>query len=334
MKNKIFALLCFILALLLAFSALISCSCQDENTENSTPQSQNNTSTSTQGSVNSGTNEDHLVDDKNHKHYWYNVTVDKSSSATSTATLKGKCYTCGDFLQKDVITTVTFDEWKNALSFEGLRSFTQIQGSTYTDYDENGAMSWKIEDNIYTDSYFLNSDTKNSSVIANNFLSYTISSSFNSFKYNQETRTYIQKSGDIVTELGFADGKLLSYCVSDSKNEHKSVSIFINYDSVKVEAPSYIYDYYKTLISTDALFVGLQSRSQAEKLHTLLSSMSFDEKWEMSHLKNGVLSVYFYVNSTEKDPIFNESYDSVSIVSSNGKITSVHIGNNVIEMAN
>ena len=337
MKNKIIKSVCLIFSILLIFSALISCSCGDDSTVNSTPVSQ---IVSTESSVNSnnpgntGSNEDHLVDDKDHNHYWFNLSVDKTSSATSTATLKGKCYTCGDFLEKDVITTVTFDEWKNALSADGLKSFTHIQGDTYTDYDENGSLSWIVEDNIYTETFYLNSDTNTSTAYAENFLAYTFSATFNSFKYNQETRTYCRTENGITTEIGFANGNLFSFAFSNEEDGHSSVNYYVNHGTLKIEAPDYIFDYYNSLITVDALFAGVQSTSQAEKLHTLLSSMSFDNKCEIAHMKNGVLSVYFYVNSEEKDPIFDSSYDFISIVASNGKITSIHIGNNTIEMAN
>ena len=232
LKRKILILvLC--LAFIFSSSSLLSCSCDDDKTISSLPQSifvpTSNKDNITIGSV--GNNEDNKADDKEHTHYWFDISVNKDTSSTNSVIVSGKCYECGDTLSKEVITLVDLDEWKLALSPSENKSFTENTGNTYTDYDESDSMSWRINNDTYTCEYFINSETKTStSYMTNLFSGYSMM--YGDFKYNNETKTYQYTVKDqMIIELGFANGRLFSYQSKSLTTGASTVNYYLNHNT-------------------------------------------------------------------------------------------------------
>lgn len=328
MIKKILLILC---GAVLALS-LVACSCANENDEH---EGHNHSSTTTQPTGNKDNNdssEPPLVE-KHQNHYWTGLEIAKNDSATSSSLLKGYCYECGDSLTKEVITIISYEEWKMALSKEGLSSFTTFANGVYTDYDVNGSKSWKINEGVQTEEYFINVDGKTSQSYADNFTGLALS--YNSFVYNQETRSYVNNIDENTwVELGFADGKLLFHATNHKDGDvvQRTQTLFMNYDSAKVEVPTYFFEYFGEIIKKESLEKSSIGESGAEKVSSFLTALSFDGAYEISYLANGQMGVYFYFENETTDPIFNSQYTSVSVVAYDGKITSVTVGNNTLEL--
>lgn len=321
----------YILAVCIALLALalFGCSCAKEEEHNhSTPTSQAGTGDRPD---NNNPPAPPLVD-KECTHYWTNVKMEYKETETSSVTVKGECYECRKALSREVVTVVTYEEWIKALSSESFGSFTVCNGKTYTDYAPNGSKRWKIVNDIYTEEYFMGVEEKTSSEYAENFEGFSMS--YGNFKYNQETRTYVQKINEQSSvELGFADGKLLFHATNNIKGDHvqRTESYYVNYDNVKVELPSYFFTQYEALTSREELEKTAIGEAGAAKVLEILSGVSFDSGCEVSFLENGRLGVYFYLDEARVDPLFGGTYTSVSIVANNGKLLTLTVGNNTLD---
>ena len=314
---------------------LIACSCSNEQDDHSGHDHSSGTTASTnQNQPNdNGGNEPPLAE-KHKNHYWTGLEISENNSATSSSVIKGYCIECGDSLSREVVTTVTYEEWKASLSQAGLTAFTAYSNGLYTDYDENGSRSWKISDNTITEEYFIGIEGKNSQAYAERFAGFTLS--YNSFTYNRETRSYVSYVDENTwVELGFADGKLFLHATNHKEGDtvNRTETLFFNYDSAKSEVPQYFFDTYEEIVKADKLSQSSIGKTAAEGLSAFLSVLSFDGAYEISYLPNDQLSVYIYLAEPQTDPIFNSQYDSVSIVAIDGKITSVTIGNNTVELS-
>lgn len=322
MKKRIFILILAVACLIFALSA---CSNEEEhNHDHST-----NTTQSTQkpgGTVGGGT----VIECENH--YWYNVTLDTKTESTNTAIMKGNCYLCGDILSKEVITGIDHDDWKNALLPEAFNVFTLVNGVTYTTYGEDGAMSWRIVNNVYSEEYFVNYPEKSGLVYGKNLEGYSLMHT--EFTYNESTKTYFYEIDENRRiEMGFADKKLFSLSTHTNENGEwkKATTQYLNYGIDMTAVPDYFFAQYEKITSIEAISKSSVSQSDAQKISEFLSSLSFDLKHEISYLENGGLSVYFYIENGLNDPIFGGNYSSVSIVALDDKITSLTVGNNTIE---
>ncbi|MBE6673917.1 MAG: hypothetical protein E7596_02285 [Ruminococcaceae bacterium] len=327
MNRRIFLLILVTLCLIFG---LCSCSC-------STDEGEHNHNHNTQSSVPSSTSNSTRPDNQNPtppntdikcEHYWYNVEIDKNTSSTSSVYLKGRCYLCGDELLREAITTVSLSEWKNALSSENLKSFTVFNGHTYSNYDEKSSSSWKIENDIFTEDYFINSNKNSSSYLTDKYSGYSLM--YSKFTYNMESRTYvytIDESSSI--ELGFADGQLISHSSTSKNGENtkKSDTLYLNHNKINVSIPDYFFDIFNKMIAEENLTSTSLSSNMRKDLAEFLKTLTFDGSIEISFLENGGLSVYFYYENSKTDPIFNEQYSSITIVGKDEKIKSITIGN-------
>ena len=319
-------ILFLILAVACLIFALCACSCEAPDSDNSTSSSHEHS---------------HAPDNQNPEppkspekeclHYWYNVTVDRSTSAKGSVILNGECWNCGDKLTKEVITFIDREEWASAMSQEGMKSFTLNNGITYTNYDENGSMSWRVsgESKIYTEEYFVNTGKNSVNYVTENFSGYLLM--YNDFKYDDQTKSYVHKINDTSrVEIMFADGKLFSVITvsGSSKTEYK----YLNHGVASAGVPQYFFNMYENVISEEAIKNTSLSADMAEKVSAFLKTLSFELPHEISFLENGGLSVYFYVANGENDPIFGEKYESVTVVAQDEKITGLTIGNNTIDL--
>lgn len=264
-------------------------------------------------------------------HYWSNIQLNKNTSATGTVAISGKCENCGDDLYKISTALVDYNEWKNALSKDSLKSFTEVLSSgEYTDYDENGSIRWRIDEKgTYTADYFINNAEKSSGTYAQRFFGFSLQ--YDDFKYDSVSKTYVYWINvNSYIELGFADGALISHStctVSDGK-ESKSTTLYLNHGRVEVEFPSFIENKFKNALSLEALLSSNLSESLANGIYNALSKLSFKGAIEASLLENDRVSVYFYLENAEKCPISGEDYLTASVIISEGYITSVSFGNN------
>ena len=323
--SKKFKIIFSILAMACLIFAICACSCEAPESSSSTESSHDH---------------DHTEDnqkpaepqppEKECVHYWYNVTTDTGTASNGAIILNGECFNCGDKLSKEVVTRIEYEQWKSALSFEGVKSFTLNSGVTYTDYDETGSMSWKItgESKIYTEEYFVNMGKTAQAYVTESFSGYLLM--YNSFKYDEATRSYIYQISDTShVEIMFADGKIFSLSTVGAGS--KTSYLYLNYDVVSSAVPQYFFDIYGKVVSLEGLAsVGIAA-DMAEKINAFLSSLSFELPHEISFIENGGLSVYFYVENGASDPIFGESYGSVTVVAKDEKIVSLSIGNNTID---
>ncbi len=324
MNKKIFALILAVMCFIFVFCA---CSCDNEDVPNGTSSSKNDIILDNQNPT------PPPPADVNCEHYWYKTSIDKNTSSTSSVMLKGECYLCGEYLSKEVITTVSYSEWKDALSLTKLNSFTVFNSNTYVDYTENSSRRWKIENSIFTEEFFINSENSNSSLyVKENFSGYALM--FNDFVYNMETRTYIYEISETsYIELGFADGELLYHSTASKidHSEQKSATLYLNHGKIDIELPEYFEGIYEGATSKEIINSSTLSQSMANQAYEFIRSLKFEGSYEVSFLENSKLSVYFYLNGQEADPIFNEQYDSATVVIDNEKIVSLVIGKNTIE---
>lgn len=321
--KKIKALL-LILAVTCLIFTICACSCEAPDADNSTSSSFEHT--------NKPDNENPdqpKPPEKECVHYWYNVTVDRNTSAEGSVFLNGECWNCGDKLSKEVITLIDRDEWSAALSPDGMKSFTLNNGITYTNYDENGYMSWRMagDAKIYTEEYFVNTGKNSQTYVTESFSGYLLM--YNDFKYDNETKSYVYKINDTSrVEIMFADGNVFSLATvsGSSKTEYK----YLNYGVASAAVPQYFFDIYESVTSKDGIDKTSLSDDMKEKVLEFLKSIDFSGAHEISFLENGGLSVYFYISNGENDPIFGEKYESVTVVARDEKIESLTIGNNTI----
>ena len=324
MNKRIFLL---ILTTLCLIFVLCSCSCDNENHDH------NHITSSSKGDI--------ILDNQNPEppplvnkpcdHYWCKVEIDKNTDSTSSVYLKGECYLCGDYLNDEVVTIVSYEEWKNALSHIGLNSFTTYIGDTYTDYTENSTRVWKVENSIFTEEFFINSQNNANSYVTESFSGYALM--YNSFVYNKDTRTYIYTIDETsYIELGFADGKLNYHATVSvvDHNEQKSVTLYLNHGKINIELPDYFNEIYGSATSKEVIDKTTLTPSMANDVYGFISSLKFEGSYEVSFLANSKLSVHFYTKG-DSDPIFNEAYESVTVVIDNDKLEALKIGNNTIE---
>lgn len=324
--KKNFKIIFMILAVACMIFALCACSCQAPDSETSTESSHEH-----DHSQNNQKPEEPKQPEKECVHYWYNVTVDRNTSATGSVILNGECWNCGDKLSKEVITLVDHDEWKAALSPEGMKSFTLNNSVTYTDYDEKGTMSWSItgESKIYTEQYFVNTKANSASYATDNFSGYKMM--YSSFKYNEQSKTYVYEINDTSTvEMMFADGKL--FLLTLGSGSSKTEYMYLNYDIASASVPQYFFDIYSAAITKENISSSSLSTEMVNKVSEFLTSLSFELPHEIYFLENGGLSVYFYTNSTTPDPFFGEEYEAVTVFARDEKIVSLTIGNNTIDI--
>jgi hypothetical protein len=324
-------LLILILALACLTVVFCACSCNDENNEENTPptsSSINNSRPDNQNPV-----PPPLVN-KPCEHYWYKTQIDKNTSSTSSIMLKGECYLCGDYLSREAITTVSYNEWKDALSLVGLNSFTVFNSNTYTDYTENSIRRWKIASSVFTEEFFINSENNNASTyVKESFSGYALM--YNSFVYSMDTRTYIYQINDQShIELGFADSKLVYHATvtKDGHNTQKSETLYLNHGKIDIEIPTYFDGIYNKATSKNVIEGSTLSASMANSVYEFIRSLKFEGSYEISFLENGKLSVHFYLNPQSPDPIFNEQYTSATVVIDNDKLEALVIGTNSIEL--
>ena len=357
MKKRILLLICATLCLF-----LVLCSCSDEE-KNGNSQGNTNTSSGTQGSntnssstndsttqsptTNSSTHDhDHDHDNSivtppetkcpisDKGHYWRDVAINKNTDASGSIILTGKCHLCGENVSKQAVSLVTYEEWKKALSKEGLSSFTTLIGNEYSDYDQNGKCTWRIENDTYSVDYFINSADNNNSEIITNFMGFSLQ--YEDFKYDKQSKTYVYwMDENSYVELGFADGYLLSHTVvsRNGDKESRATTLYLNHGRVDVSVPSELTDKYSQSITLDSLKKSNISDSLAEKIFGELKEATFDLPFELSLLENDQLSVYFTLFRPRKDPVLGQDYSSLSVIVDEGKVTSVSFGTVSVELS-
>ena len=346
MKKGLILLACFVSLLV-----LLLCACGDntgndghdhdhENEGNGTTQSSGGTSSSgTQsgtGTSNNNENTDISSPETDCKlnesgHYWSEVSLNKNTSATGTVAISGKCEYCGDSLYKISTALVDYNEWKTALSTESMASFTEILSSgEYTDYDESGSIRWRIDENgTYTADYFINSMEKSSGTYAQRFYGFALQ--YDDFKYDSVSKTYVYWINvNSYIELGFADGALISHSTCSIKDgkETKNTTLYLNHGRVNVECPEFVEEKFENALSLEVLLSSNLSESLANGIYDELSKLDFNGSLEASLLENDRVSVYFYLENPGKCPISGEDYLTVSVIITDGYITSVSFGNN------
>ncbi len=364
MKKRLLLLLCGVMCL---FLMLCSCGDEEENPNNGSSSSSQNTQSSiplnngspssssvipdnggdTQNSGNDGENGGEDNKDNGEisapetpcelsslGHYWSDVVINKNTSATGSVSISGKCDLCKDKLYKVCTSLVDYNEWKSALSEEGLSSFTEVIGKEYTDYDKNGSISWRVdEEGTYTADYFINSDDKNSASYSDRFKGFLLQ--YNDFKYDSISKTYVywinEKS---YIELGFADGKLISHstCTQNGDREEKSTTLYLNHQRIKIESPDFIEKKFTNALSLEILKKSTIGTTLAEGIYRELSKIDFSGSYEASMLKNDEVSIYFYLDSAGKNPVSGEDYFTSSVVVIDGKITKVVFGSTTLEI--
>ena len=318
--------------------ALFSCSCSDENTD--TPPTQNSTPQGGSSTQNSTTNStpsfpEPPLSDVVCSHYWKDVTVDTNTEATSTVIMKGTCYLCGDSLYEEHISTVTYEEWKKALSPDYINSFTVFVGNTYTDYGEKNSMSWKISNNIHTESYYINLGKNAASYLTEYYSGYITASMFNQFTYNREKRAYVYEINENShIELCFANGYLISHSeVSTSEGkEKKSTTLYLNHNNINVNLPQYFYDHFKKITAENNIDSSALPSSHKEAIKKIIKGLDLNGKIEVAYLENGGLSVYFYLDREVINEVLNENYSSVTLVAKDDILESIIIGKSTFSL--
>ena len=338
MKKRLFILFCGVMCLF-----LVLCSCGDttENTDNSEDDSHDHShavssSQSTNSSVsypsdtgnsNNGdvTTPETECEFNEAGHYWSQVKINKSTSSSSTVGVSGVCYLCGDSLYKVAVSVVNYDELKAALSPNAFSSFTVVNGSEYTDYDENGSISWREKDNVYTVDFYINSSTKNSQSQKDRFQAYR----FDNFVYDDTTKTYKYKYDEnSYAEFGFADGDLIyyAYAIKTDLGEEKTETLYLNYGRITVEKPDFVVEKYHNAMTLEKLLSSQLGESMAQKLYDELKNISFDGSFDAYLLENDTLSIYFQLSSLHKDSISGNEYSSVTVLIEDSSIISVSLG--------
>ena len=337
MKKRLFLLFCGVMCL---FLVLCSCSCDTENTDGDdhsdhshTQSSTNNSTSDSIGSYPSPDNDGNgditspetKCELNEAGHYWSDVTINKNTASTSTVAVSGVCQLCGDSLYKVCTSVVDYEQLKHALSLEAFASFTAVNGKEYTDYDKNGAMSWRKKDNVYTADFYINSETKNSQAYAQSFQAYR----FNNFVYDDTSRVYKYKYDDSsYAEFGFADGDLIyySYTAKNGDTEQKMETLYLNHGRITVDTPEFVSNKYSEAVSLEKLKSSLLGATMGEKIYNELKELNFDGAFEAFLLENDQLSVCFSLNSSRVDPISQESYSTVSILITDSSVVSVTLG--------
>lgn len=347
MKKRLLFLFCGMMCLF-----LLLCSCGDDgDTGNSLPtesgsHTHSGEHTHQSGDTNSSVNEDESIDSgvngditspetpcelNKAGHYWSNVSINKNTSAQGTVALSGKCHLCGDELYKVCTSIVDYEQFKNALSSDSLSSFTAVLGAEYTDYDENGSLTWRINKGVYTADYYINSKTKNSREYAKNFQGF----SFNNFTYNSTSKTYVYWFDvNSYVELGFADGDLIYHSVG-SKNgdeDKKTQTLYLNHNRISVESPNFAIDKYNAAVTKEALDASSLDADLVDKVFSELKSFSFDGSFEASLLENDRLCVYFYIDEARQNPVVDGTYTEASVTIEDTKIISFSFGKTVVEI--
>jgi len=355
MKKRLFLLFCGVMCL---FFALCSCGDGDSNpsggsssslkepasSQSGTPSNNSSSSMGSEGNDEGGEDDNKENGDisspetecklNSAGHLWSEVSINKNTSASGTVAISGKCSLCGDSLHKVCTALVDYNQWKSALSPEGLSSFTEVAANEYTDYGENGCMSWRVDENgTYTVDYFLNSEEKSSSYYANKFKGFSLQ--YEDFKYDGISKTYVLWISDkSYIELGFADGNLISHsaCTQNGDREEKTTTLYLNHQRIKVEFPEFIKEKFDNALSPELLKSSNIGTTLAEGVYGELSKLNFDGQLEISMLENDRVSIYFYLASAGKCPVSGESYSTASVVIDDGKIIKVEFGSTSLEL--
>lgn len=332
MKKRLFLLFCGVMCLF-----FVLCSCGDDEATTTT------TTMSTVSSQPDGGN----VDDSNQTvfapetscpanelgHYWKDVTLDTNTGTDGSIIIRGTCYNCGEKLGKESVSLVSFEEWKSALSQEGLSSFTTIKGTEYSDFDESNMISWRIKNTVFTQELFFGTG-KNSGKHSLNFAGFALAESYNKFAYDTSSKSYVYTEGNVKVSLGFADGKLLSHSVeSTDSHSSKSTTLYVNHGRIKIDVPSYIISYFAQMTSVESLSQSLNSERDVSLLANALSALSMESSFEVAYLENSKVSYYFVLDSEKTDPFFDSIYSTVSVVIEYDRVISVSFGNNTIELS-
>ena len=344
MKKRLIIFFCGVMCLF-----LLLCSCEDEGTDSSGSSSSVGSSSSDTSSLTPSTtpggdgNHDHTDPDVSSPetpcelnslgHYWSNVSLNKNTSSTGTIAISGKCHLCGDSLYKVCTTLVDYNEWKSALSQDNLSSFTEISGNEYLDYDTNNSISWRINNGTYTCDYFIKSETKNSRICAQKFEGFSLL--YNKFKYDDNSKTYVYWLTDkSYVELGFADGKLLSHSVvsSNDKETTKTTTLYLNHQRIAIKVDDFIPEKFDSALSMDALLKSNLSSSLAEKIYDELTKLDFDLSFEASLLEKDTLSIYFYLDSPENNPLSDSTYTEATVIIIDNKIVKVSFGSSTVDI--
>lgn len=315
----------FLLITCLIFT-LISCKGKEENTPVTS-------FSSTQGTMKDNQNPTPppVVDNNKCEHIFSSVTVDKNTDSNYAVLLKSKCSICYKEITKEALCSVEAEEWRNALSLDGMKSFTLVNGVTSTDYCENIARRYKTVNDVYTEEYFIRNAKENSIYYVNeNLLGYKIM--YSDFEYNPEKRAYVYKLNDTsFVEIMFFDKKLLSISTVSLENEqeHKSTFYYLNQNLVSVSVPDYFFERYENMVSVEALKNAKVSSSDAEKINSLLTSISFEEiRYDISYSEHGGMGICFYFEESQVDPIFGDAYNEISISAEHDVMKELKIGNN------
>lgn len=324
MNKRLFILIFWGMCL---FFILCSCSCEKDTDSSFISSSQ-----SSGIKDNQNTPETPRVEEEC-DHLWYDVTVNTDTESTNTVILEGNCSLCTDFISKEVLTWVSYKEWGMAFSADGMKNFTVNNGINYTNYDENNASSQRVQNNIHTEEYFINSPYKNSSYYVNeNFSGYSIM--YGDFAYSNDKKAFVHKINDTSSiEIRFADKQLLSISTVSTDEGHTktSTTYYLNQGKISVDVPEYFFERFDNMIKVDTLMTSSIGFSDAEKISEFLSSLTFDGRYEVAYTENGGLGVHFYFENEKTDPVFNGSYKEISIVAKDDRITELIIGNNTVE---
>ena len=332
MKKRLFLLFCGMMCLF-----FVLCSCGDGEGTTTTTTSNTVSSNPSGGNVDDSTQTvfppETSCPANELGHYWKDITVNTNANSSGSVIVKGVCYNCGERLGKEAVSLVSFEEWKRALSEEGLSSFTTVKGTEYTDFDKNNMVSWRIKNNIFSQDFYFKTD-KNSAEHALNFSGFLLTESYNKFSYDQATKSYVYIDGRVKISLGFADGYLLSHTVEnldDSKS--KVTTLYVNHGRIKIDVPDYTVDYFNNMTSLSALEKSTLSENDTQKIYTALSELSFESTLQVSYLENGKVSYYFILDSKKPDPFSDFEYSTASVVIEDDRIFSVSFGNTTYELS-
>lgn len=322
--NKRLLILFFLMTCLIF--TLISCGEKEKNKPVSSVSSSSNFTPDNQNP-----NPPPVIDNEGCNHIFSSASVDTKTDSNYAISLKRKCNVCYKEITNEAISWVEAEEWRNAFSFENMKSFTLIHGVNNTDYSESITKKYKTVNNIYTEEYFISDPCENSEYYVNENLSgYKIM--YSDFTYSPEKRAFVYQLNDTsYIEIMFADKKLLSISTVSLKNEieEKSTFYYLNQGLINVSVPSYFFERYESMISVDSLKNAKVSSSDAEKINSLLGSIDFNSiRYEISYLENSVLGICFYFDQTLTDPIFNSTYDKITISAQHDIIKELTIGNN------
>ena len=341
MKKRLFLLFCGVMCL---FFVLCSCSCDTENvdsgdgdeshshTHSSLSSGSSSTVTDSSSNIQGSNNGDITTPEtpcelSESGHYWSQVKINKETMAKSTVAVSGICHFCGDELYKVCASVVDYEQLKKAFSKESLKSFTLVNGTEYTDYDESGAICWREKDKVYTADYYINSDTKNSLKQIESFSAYKLEN----FKYDGSTKTYkYVYDENSYAEFGFADGDFIyySYTSKNGDKEQKIESLYLNHNRIKVEKPDFIIEKYNEAVTLQKLKDSKLDSYTAENIFEELKSFDFDSTFEAFLLENDRVSVYFPLKSPRVDPISKDSYSFASVLIEDSQVVSVSFGAN------